>query len=424
MADYDRRIIDDDLDELFPGLPAVAIEGPKAVGKTATALQRCRTVYRMDDPSTVEIIRGDPQRLAVGEPPILIDEWQRFPSSWDVVRRAVDDGPRPGRFLLTGSATPTDAPAHSGAGRIVTMRMRPLSLAERGVSGPTVSLRGLFTGDRATLEGRCDLSLTDYAREIVASGFPAIRTSVGRSQRAQLDGYLHRIAERDVPEAGIAVRNRDALRRWLTAYAAATSTTATYEVIRDAASPGEADKPSKPTAVAYRSVLEQLWIVEPVPAWLPVHNHLRRLASAPVHQLADPALAARLLGVSVDGLLRNAPAGAVVPRDGALLGALFQSLATLSVRVYAERCEARVFHLRTRGGEQEIDLILERHDGRVVAIEVKLAQAVTDADVRHLRWLQDRLGDDLADAIVLHTGPEAYRRRDGIAVIPLGLLGP
>ncbi|HSL82855.1 MAG TPA: AAA family ATPase, partial [Thermoanaerobaculia bacterium] len=133
---YVRRIVDAELDTLLPALPALSIEGPKAVGKTETALQRAATVYRLDDSGERAVAEADPARLAQGRIPILVDEWQRVPESWDVVRRAVDEDPSPGRFLLTGSATPTEQPTHSGAGRIVTVRMRPMTLAERGVAEP------------------------------------------------------------------------------------------------------------------------------------------------------------------------------------------------------------------------------------------------------------------------------------------------
>ena len=420
--DYQPRIVDTELDELVAGLPAVSLEGPKAVGKTETALRRARTVHRLDDPTRLEIARAAPARLTTGDPPILIDEWQRLPASWDLVRRAVDADPTPSRFLLTGSAAPRGAPTHSGAGRIVTVRMRPMALAERALATPTVRLATLLAGARPPLGGATALSLTDYAREITRSGFPALRGYAGRLLRSQLDGYIDRIVERDFAELGNRTRNAGALRRWLTAYAAASSTTASYETIRDAASAGESDKPAKTTTLPYRLTLERLWIVEPLPSWAPTRNRLRRLAAAPLHQLADPALAARLLGVDTDALVDGAAGRPAIPREGTLLGSLFQSLVSLSVRTYAQANEARVGHLRTRGGEHEVDLIVERRDGRVVALEVKLSATVDDADARHLRWLSDRIGPDLLDAAVITTGSEAYRRADGIGVIPAGLL--
>jgi hypothetical protein len=424
LQKYIRRVVDDELDELLPALPAVALEGAKGVGKTQTALRRAATVHQLDDPAARQIARADPSRMVAGEPPILIDEWQRVPETWDLVRRAVDADPTGGRFLLTGSAPPRELPTHSGAGRIVGSHMRPMSLAERGVEAPTVSLRGLLSGHRAPVDGSTRVALAVYAEQIVASGFPGLRHLSGRALRAQLDGYIRQIVERDVAESGLLVRRPDTLRRWLTAYAAATATTASYDAIRHAATSGVGDKPAKTTTGPYVEVLERLWILDRIDAWLPTRNRLSRLSAPPKHHLVDPALAARLLGVGVDALLDGRDAGPPVPRDGTLLGALFESLVTQSVRTYAQAAEAAVKHMRTYGGQREIDLIVERDDGRIVAVDVKFARTVHDDDTRHLRWLHDRLGNDLLDAAVITTGPDAYRRADGIAVVPAALLGP
>jgi predicted AAA+ superfamily ATPase len=302
--------------------------------------------------------------------------------------------------------------------------MRPLALAERGRFAPTVSLGTLLTGTKAAVQGSTDCTLEDYTDEILASGFPGLRGLSGRALRAQLDGDLLRIVDRDFEELGRAIRNPAALRRWMTAYAAASSTAASFEKIRDASTGGHGEKPAKTTTIPYRDALERLWIVDPVPAWLPTRNRIRRLAAPPKHQLADPALATRLLGVDAGSLLDAAPAGPPIPRDGTLLGALFESLVTLSVRVYAQAAEASVKHLRTAAGEREIDLIVERADGRVVAIEVKLARGAANADARQLEWLANQIGEGLLDAVIITAGEQAYRRRDGIAVVPAALLGP
>jgi predicted AAA+ superfamily ATPase len=422
-ARYRRRIVDEELDELFAGLPAIALEGPKAVGKTATALRRAATVYRLDDEAERSIAQADPSRLLEGERPVLIDEWQRYPEAFDRVRRAVDDGAGAGSFLLTGSASPTDPPTHSGAGRIVRVRLRPMTLVERDVGSPTVSLMQLLQGDRGPITGRTEVNLERYVTEILASGFPGLRDLPDRVSRAQLDGYLDRIVDRDFEDLGRQVRRPGTLRRWMQAYAAATATTASYEKIRDAATSDSGEKPARATTQPYRDTLERLWILDPVPAWLPTRNRLARLSSPPKHHLADPALAARLLGVDAATLLHAQPAGPPMTREGTLLGALFESLVTLNVRVYAQAAEARTAHLRTWSGDREIDLIVER-GRKILAIEVKLGQAPDEQDLRHLRWLRNELGDDLADAIVVTTGQAAYRRPDGIAVIPAALLGP
>lgn len=421
---YVRRILDDELDQLFGQIAAIAIDGPKGVGKTTTAEQRVHAVVRLDSKAVRESISAEPEQVLDRGRPVLIDEWQKVPEVWDVVRRAVDADQTGGQFLLTGSATPAlGATAHSGAGRIGRMRMRPMTLSERGVCAPTVSLAELLSGGRGPLSGTCPLRLAGYVEAIVASGLPAMRGLTGRALRFQLDSYLHNAVDRDVPEQGLAVRKPAAMLAWLRSYAAASATTASYTQILDAATPGQADKPARSTSIAYRDVLTDLWLLDPVPAWTPGGSALTRLAQTPKHHLADPALAVRLLGTSGEALL-NGEGAPVGPQSGSLLGHLFESLATLCVRVPAQAAEANLAHLRTRNGDHEIDLVVIRDDGRVLAIEVKLANTVDDRDTRHLHWLAERIGTDLLDAIIINTGPNAYRRPDGIGVVPLGLLGP
>lgn len=234
----------------------------------------------LDDPVTRELLLADATRLDRAPRPVLVDEWQREPAVWDLVRRAV------------------------------------------------------------------------------------------------------------FPEQGLVVRRPATLRAWLAAYAGATATTTSYNAILDAATPGDSNKPAKTTTIAYRDVLSRLWLLDPVSGWSTSRSVFTNLASAPKHQLADPALAARLLGVDVNALLSGSSEPAGVRKPGPLLGALFESLVALSLQAYAQAAEATVHHLRTRDGRREVDFIVQRADQRIVA------------------------------------GADAYRRRDGIAVIPAALLGP
>lgn len=424
LVSYRRRLLDDVLDDVFPELAAVAIEGAKGVGKTALAQQRARSVYALDSAAQRELLTGDLGLIRTADPPVLIDEWQLLPETWDAVRRAVDDDRSGGRFLLTGSANaPAEARIHSGAGRIVSMVMRPLSMAERGVESPSVSLARLLEGEAETIHGQTRIALADYVEEIVGSGFPAIRPLSPRARRLQLDSYIARIVERELPENGIMVRRPTALLSWLAAYGAATAGTASYTAILDAATAGVADKPSRGAVEAYRDHLTRIFLLDPVPAWTPAFTPLKRLTLSPKHHLTDPALAARLL--DVDGAdLMSGRAGTHLSGAATFLGSLFESLVTQSVRTYAQVAEAHVGHLRTREGTHEIDLIVEGRGQRLVAIEVKLAQSVSDSDVRHLNWLHGQLGERVVDRIVVTTGEYAYRRRDGVAVVPLALLGP
>lgn len=421
---YRRRIVDDLLDEVFPHLAAIALEGGKGVGKTATATERAASVISLNLPAQREILAADLDHIVRVPPPVLIDEWQLLEPVWDRVRKAVDDDNSGGQFLLAGSAgVAPGVRIHSGAGRIVSMKMRPLALAERGLIEPTVSLDELLKGGRPRIGGTSFVDLPTYTDEILGSGFPGMRGLPERARQLQLDSYLTRIVERELPENGISVRRPDTLRAWLAAYAAATSTDTTYTKILDAATAGDQDKPGRATVAGYRDHLTRIFVLDPLPAWIPVFNPLKRLTQSPKHHLVDPALAARMVGVEKAGLLRgegDRPSSAT----GTWLGALFESLAAQSVRVYAEAASARVGHLRTKETDREIDLIVEGDDRRILAIEVKLSETVVDRDARHLNWLHDQVGDRLADKIILTTGDFAYRRPDGVGVVPLALLGP
>jgi predicted AAA+ superfamily ATPase len=422
---YAHRLIDDDLDEFMGGIAAIAIDGAKGVGKSTTAQRRATSVLRMDDPAHRSLLEAAPERLGELPPPILIDEWQLLPDVWDRVRRAVDDGATPGRFLLTGSATPANPPAHSGAGRIVSRLMRPMSLLERGVATPIVSLGELLDGARPSPPVvEQDIGLARYVEEIVATGLPGVRGLPPRLRSAQLDSYVERIVTRDFVDQGHAVRRPGTLRSWLRAYAAATASTASWETIRDAATGNTGDKPARSATLPYRDVLTQLWILDPVEPWLPAATEIGRLSMPAKHHLFDPGFAAHLLGTDAESLLAGREHGPPIPRSSGLLGALFEALATLDVRVYAQCRDARVYHMRTRGGRQEVDLVVQGAGGRVVAIEVKLSPKVEARDVRHLHWLEAQVGERLLDKVVITTGGFAHRRDDGVLVVPLAQLGP
>ncbi|RZU63596.1 ATP-binding protein [Zhihengliuella halotolerans] len=415
--DYRARTLDGQLDELLRTAPAIAIEGPKGVGKTASAARRASSTWMLDDGDQRAVLESDPGLLTRGGAPALIDEWQRLPQIWDSVRRQVDDGAAPGSFLLTGSATPASVEGtHSGSGRILSLRMRPMAFHERGFERPTVSLLDALSGGLKDVSGTTKVATREYFEAIEASGFPGMTELPREFRQDMLDAYLQRIVDRDLPETGFRARRPETLRRWLGAYAAASSTTAKYSTLLDATTPGDGTQPTKVTTIAYREHLAKLWLLDPVPGWSPSLSPFARLQQAPKHQLADPALSARLLNLTARSLAS--------PRGAHMSGPLFESLVTLGVRVSAQAARARVGHLRSGNGDREIDLIVEGREGQVVGIEVKLAATVEDKDVRHLLWLRDKMGDDVADLLLVTTGRYAYRRPDGVAVVPLALLGP
>lgn len=413
---YLPRNLDLVLDDLLPQVRALAIDGARAVGKTETAGRRADKVLRLDDRAVAAAVAAGPAEHLDTPGTVLLDEWQKLPEVWDWTRRRVDDHSQT-TYLLTGSAAPRPgATTHTGAGRIYRLLLRSMSLRERQLAPGGISLTSLLDGE-PTVSGTTDLTLGSYVDAICASGFPDLLGSGSRLQGHFLDSYLRGIVDRELPELGVRVRRPQALRAWLTAYAAATSTTASYTSILDAATAGEVDKPERKTTAGYREALTRIWILDPVPAWLPALTPLPRLKVSDKHQLMDPALSARLLGATPRTLLSGAPGASE------LLGQLFEALVTQSVRAEALTADARVYHLRTRDGGHEIDLIVEGPSGQVVAIEAKLAPTVTDKDVRHLLWLKNQLGDRLTDMVVITPGHHAYRRPDSVIVLPLALLG-
>ena len=415
---YSRRIIDDVLDELFPSLPAILLDGPKAVGKTTTAIHRAKNVKQLDNPA--QKLRADlePTWVVTGTKPILLDEWHHVPHVWDSVKRAIDDDYSGGQFILTGSL-PTRG-THSGAGRITSFRMRPLSFAERHPSLGTIGFRDFLAGS-ALIEGECKVTVDDYLSEMTQSGFPAIRKLSGRALRLALDGYIERIVDTDVPFMGLNIRKPKSLKNWLTAYAAATGTTASWEKIRDTANSGYDQVPARATVTSYTDALTRLRILDELQPWSPSKNQITRAGLASKHYLADPALAIRLMNFDSESLSTALGYGSQHYGEP-LVGRLFEAFVVMSVQTYAQGSFAKVMHFRDSAGRHEVDMIIQREDGKILAVEVKYGSLIADRDCRHLKWLKDHIGDELIDSAIIYPGKYAYRK-DGIAVIPFGMLG-
>jgi len=280
MVGYSRRLIDVFFDENFDSLPAVLLDGPKAVGKTFTASQRAKTTYDLSVAPIFELAQADNSAVVNGQKPVFIDEWQRVSGVFDAVKRAVDANYEGGSFLLAGSA---QAPGtHSGAGRIVSVRMRTMTLSERGLAEPTISLADIASG-RAEISGSSPLGLEDYADAIVRGGFPAMQNLSDHALQIQLEGYIQRIIDKDMVEAGLKVRRHSALLAWMRAYAAATATTTSWESVRDGATAGNIEKPSRRATEPYVNFLTQLRVLDDVEAWSPSANHLNKVGQAPKH---------------------------------------------------------------------------------------------------------------------------------------------
>ena len=419
MERYVARIADTQLADRLTALGAVVIEGPKACGKTATARQLAASEVLLDvDVDAARAASIDPGLILAGPVPRLLDEWQREPRLWDAVRRAVDDRSRPGQFILTGSATPSDeVPRHSGAGRISVMRMRPMTLFEQGYSHGELSLSALLSG-QAQAPARCDLDLPGYIDRIVVGGWPQLLGATPAAASRFVTDYLDIIVARDIDLVSGARRDPRLVRRFLHAYAQLSSQPARLSTIveraREDVDEGEAG-PTRWSAEPYLRALRRLMIIDEVDAWSPALRSRSRLISVPKRHLVDPSLAAGLLDCSPARLLG----------DLNTLGFLFEALATRDLRIYAEAGGGHLFHYRERSGDLEVDLVVEHTDGSWAGFEVKLGGAQIEQAAAALTRLAQTRVTRPPSVLAVITGTEfGYLRPDGVWVIPLGCLGP
>jgi predicted AAA+ superfamily ATPase len=304
-----------------------------------------------------------------------------------------------------------------------------LSLQERALDDATVSIHDIFEQSGSCtfpIVGETKISFDNYLDEILLSGLPALRVTNEKNRQRLMTSYIDNLLTHEFKQEGITIRQPNTLRRWLTGFAAAMSSTAGYNEILDVATAGEGNKPTAKTTIAYREALEKLWLIDELPPWIDGEDYYSRLKKSPKHYMADTAIGVTLLGLSKGKLLGDDRNGGVETKFdlkyGNIIGRLFEALVFQSLRVYAVVNDAKLSYFHTQNGDREIDFILTQGT-ETVAIEVKTAPYVEDKDVRHLKWLKEQMGSRLADAIVITTGQLAYRREDGIAVIPAVLLG-
>ena len=413
---------------LMQEFPAIAIDGLKGIGKTVSTKRLAATVFELDRPRDFDQVANIPEVLSSKATPILIDEWQRIPSVWDYVRREVDDGAKPGTFLLTGSIANTDTNIHSGAGRIIRRKMYPLSLAERNIEKPTVSVGEMLSAAKpfgAAIKGQSNLSSKGYLYEIVASGLPEFRKLSSESRKIAFESYFLNMLSHEFSQQGVRLRQPETMLRWLKAFAAAVSTDAGYTEILDASTAGEGNKPAAKTAISYREALENLWLLDELAPWAGGEDFFSGLKRSPKHYLADPAFAAYLLGLD-ENILSGAEgwperAERFDDKYGSILGRLFEALVFLCLNTYAGVNNAKLFFVKTHKGDREIDFILQK-DSKVIACEVKFSPLAATSDGKHLKWFIEKVGNECRDAMIITAGSAAYRRNDGIAVVPAALL--
>lgn len=421
---YEKRLIDSILKEYVDELPAILLEGAKAVGKTETCKQLASTEYSMDNAAQRELLQNNPDIILQNAKPVLIDEWQLAPSLWSYVRHAVDDGLPNGSVLFTGSSIRVNSRVHSGAGRIIRLKLRPYSIEERNLSDSYIRIADLFNfGSKATVNGETDKTLVDYLDEIYRSGFPGIRNKSERIRKVLLKSYVTNIAEHEFEENGFKILNPHSLLAWMRIYAASIGTETKQSTLINAVTANDAI-PSAPTVSKYREALEILDITDEVQPFLPMGKIYGNLAKGTKHFMLDPAIALSLLGVEKDELIDYQVPKYVSKFHQTLTGQLIESFVYQSLVVYADVNDAQLSYYRNSRGTREIDFILQKGH-RLILFEVKTNPDVKDSYVRHLNWFEDEIGDEFkVTKVLLNTGRYAYtRREDHVHVIPLALLG-
>jgi predicted AAA+ superfamily ATPase len=414
MKEYYPRICDRVLQYKLKISGAVLIVGAKWCGKTETALQSANSVlFIQESPQHKETAKIAPSLLLEGETPRLIDEWQDAPEVWDAVRHTVDRRNKPGQFILTGSATPRDqVKAHTGIGRISRILMRPMSLFESKDSEGIVSLNELFKGNHS-IAAVSKLEIPQIARLICRGGWPGAVT-FPEMEGALAREYADMIVEEDIIRVDGVERNSHRVRLVLHSLARNISTLTTAKTILEDVRANDVTINER-TLDNYLNALRRLFVVEDVPAWSPSLRSKTTIRTSDKRQLVDPSIAAAILRIEADRLLLD-------PKS---FGFLFESLCTRDMRIYAQVNDGEIFHYRDKDN-LEVDMIVSLHDGRWAPVEVKLGEHRIDEAAESLLRLRNkvdtsRIGEP-SFMMVLTGGRYAYKRPDGVLVVPLGCL--
>ena len=413
---YLSRVVDGEVSRALRSMPAVVLEGPRGCGKTRTGREHARSEVLFGGDTGARIgAQLDPQGVLSGPEPRLLDEWQLAPEIWNQMRAAADDGGRPGRFILTGSASPADdVTRHTGAGRVRRVRMRTMSSYETGLSSGEVSMDDLFQATTGFIASQPPV-LDDIIEATCRGGWPA---SIGFDLEAALDyadGYLMETCRADVPQLGTR-RSPTGLSRLLRSLARNISTEASQRTL---AKDAGVEEPLDPRTVGvYLDALEQVFVVEDIPAWSARLRSKARLRQAPKRHLADPSLAVAALDATPQRLRA----------DLETFGLLFEALVIRDLRVYAQSSRGWLSHYRD-SDDLEIDAIVERPGGAWLAVEIKLGgETAIEHAARSLLALaakvSERSAGRPADLVVLTAVGSGYRRPDGVAVVPVTALGP
>ncbi|UTD13328.1 ATP-binding protein [Treponema denticola] len=422
MKEYRVRIVDDMLKDKLESKGAVVIEGPKWCGKTTTAMQVAGSILRMDEPSkretNIQMSEIDPGRLLKGKTPRLIDEWQIAPKLWDAARYEVDTRGEEGQFILTGSAVPIESReiTHSGTGRFTWLMMRPMSLFESGDSTGEVSLNQLFENPNV-IDGMNNLSIEKLAFLICRGGWPHAVGMKEKPALLQAEDYYEAVIKSDINRADGVSKNPERVKRLMRSFARNQGTQISNTMLRDDIISNDTESLNEDTIASYINALKNIFVVEDMPAWNPNLRSKTSIRSSDTRYYVDPSIAVAALGIGPKDLTN----------DLNTMGLLFETLCVRDLRVYAESIGGNVLHYRDKSG-LECDTVIHLKNGRYGLAEIKLGgQKFIEDAAENLKSLSNKIDTSKMPApsflmIVIGIGEFAYKREDGIFIVPIGCL--
>lgn len=422
MKEYKKRIADRILKNKLEGKGAILIEGPKWCGKTTTAEQFTSSVLYMDDPQrkdqNIMMSEINPGRLLQGSAPRLIDEWQLAPKLWDAIRFEVDHRKELGQFILTGSAVPPDTQeiTHSGTGRFSWLTMRPMSVYESGESTGEVSLRELFNSPE-TIDGESNIDIEKLAFMVCRGGWPQSVDMKYNVALQQAFDYYDAVVNWDINRADGVQKNKERVKRLMRSYARNQGSQVSISTIRQDIIVNDESDISEDTVSAYLNALRKIFVIEDMPAWNPNLRSKTAIRTSDTRYFIDPSIATASLGIGPKDLIN----------DLKTFGLMFETLCVRDLRVYAEALDGNVYHYRDKEN-LECDAVVHLRNGTYGLIEIKLGgNKLIEEGAVNLKTLNSKLDTEKMKnpsflMILVGTGDFAYRRDDGIYVVPVGCL--
>ena len=428
MNGYKNRVADEILKDNLEAAGLVLIEGTKWCGKTTTAEQQAGSIVYMNDPEHAEsyltLAQNAPKLLLRGKTPRLVDEWQDATELWDAARFEVDHREiKTGQFIFTGSTVipqeKREKIKHSGTGRAARMVMRPMSLWESGESNGKLSLSALFDNETEEAYDANGLDIEQLAWLICRGGWPAALSMTKKGALKQSINYIDAIADKDISDVDGVVRDSEFTLRLLRSYSRFQGAQAPISSIYADLKSNADSSMTEDTIASYISALKRLFVIEDAPAWNPNLRSKTAIRTSDTRYFVDPSIATAAMGIGPENLLS----------DLNTMGLLFETLCIRDLRVYSELLDGKVYHYRDKNG-LECDAVLHLRNGKYGLIEVKLGgQRLIDEGAATLTALSGKIDVDRMSApsfmmILTGTGEYAYKRKDGIWVVPIGCLKP